>query len=90
MGEKEKKSLMEKYKTLPAFPDSALAIKELKKEGHRIYAFSNGSHQAVKGLLEHNHIFSCIDPLYSCSRRMCFGVTSPAASEWRRDVLVHV
>lgn len=47
----QKKSLMQSYKSLPIFPDVIPALKALQKE-HLLYAFSNGSSEAVSNLLE--------------------------------------
>lgn len=43
--------LMETYKKLPAFADVAEGLIELKNKGYRLYAFSNGTQEAVEALL---------------------------------------
>jgi 2-haloacid dehalogenase len=47
----QKKTLMNEYKVLPTFNDVNEGLESLKNEGHQLYAFSNGSAQAVKQLL---------------------------------------
>ncbi len=44
-------NLLEGYQTLPAFDDAAPALVDLKAAGHIIYAFSNGTAEAVETLL---------------------------------------
>lgn len=48
----QKESLLDVYKTLPCFSDVVDVLKDLTESGHQLYAFSNGSASAVKGLLE--------------------------------------
>ncbi len=52
-----KDSLMAAYTKLPAFEDVHIALQELEEEGHDIYAFSNGSLEAVQNLLQINGIY---------------------------------
>ena len=47
----QKQQLLNCYRTLPAFPDVAPSLEELEAAGHRLYAFSNGTREAVEGLL---------------------------------------
>jgi len=44
-------ALLEGYRTLPAFDDAGPALAGLKTAGHNIYAFSNGTAEAVETLL---------------------------------------
>lgn len=46
-----KEELLESYRTLPAFYDVEESLKGLKAAGFRLYAFSNGSAEAVETLL---------------------------------------
>lgn len=62
----QKKSLLESYKTLPAFADVATALTQLKAEGHRLYAFSNGSADAVTTLLASAGISDFFEGIVSC------------------------
>ena len=47
----ERESLLERYRTLPAFPEVPGALARLRDSGARLYAFSNGTHEAVEQLL---------------------------------------
>lgn len=67
MSTGQKKALMVEYKVLPAFPDATTSIKKLREEDHRIFAFSNGSYEAVKGLLAHAGILDLFDGIVSCA-----------------------
>lgn len=44
-------TLLQGYRTLPAFEDAGPALADLKAAGHKIYAFSNGTADAVETLL---------------------------------------
>jgi len=48
----QKQRLMDCYATLPAFSDVAAGLQALKAAGHPLYAFSNGSADAVEALLQ--------------------------------------
>lgn len=47
----DKQALLESYKTLPAFDDVTAGLTAMKDSGHKLYAFSNGSAEAVEMLL---------------------------------------
>ncbi len=47
----ERDSLLERYRTLPAFPEVPGALARLQDSGARLYAFSNGTRKAVEQLL---------------------------------------
>jgi len=47
----QKTQLLNKYRTLPAFDDVAKSLGQLKSAGFRLFAFSNGSSDAVEELL---------------------------------------
>lgn len=61
----QKDALMNQYKQLPAFEDVPAALQQLQVANHRLFAFSNGSYQAVKGLLEHANIIQYFDGIIS-------------------------
>lgn len=48
---KQKHLLLEGYRTLPAFSDAQSALTGLKAAGYRLFAFSNGTAEAVENLL---------------------------------------
>ncbi|WP_258239715.1 haloacid dehalogenase type II [Pseudidiomarina homiensis] len=59
-------ALIEHYSQLPAFNDVRESLLRLKNSGHRCYAFSNGSHEAVSELLKNAKIFDLFDDIVSC------------------------
>ena len=48
----DKAALLETYKVLPAFDDVRASLDELRDDGFALYAFSNGSAEAVETLLQ--------------------------------------
>ena len=63
---------MHQYTILPVFADVEESIHELKDKGHRLYAFSNGSHRAVTGLLTHAGIIDAFDGVVSVEDTQVF------------------
>lgn len=61
LSNSDEDQLLASYKSLPAFDDALAGVKDLKNQGHRIYAYSNGSHQAIKGLLSQAGILPLLD-----------------------------
>ncbi len=57
----QQEALMQEYTRLPAFPDVPEALRALKADGHRLYAFSNGSKKAVDTLLNQADILPFFD-----------------------------
>jgi len=51
LDEAQKQALLDSYRTLPAFADVIPGLSSLKAAGHRLYAFSNGTADAVEKLL---------------------------------------
>lgn len=51
LSNEQKNELLKSYRTLPAFDDVATSLEQLKAAGFRLYAFSNGSSDAVEELL---------------------------------------
>lgn len=58
-------TLLDAYRTLPAFVDAAPALAALKKQGHRLLAFSNGSFSAVDTVLSAAQLRSAFDGIVS-------------------------
>jgi 2-haloacid dehalogenase len=56
LGQKDKAELLDAYKVLPAFGDAADGLARAKAAGFRMFAFSNGSADAVEALLKHASI----------------------------------
>lgn len=65
LTDEQKDDLMQAYKVLPAFTDVPTCLKKLKNQGHRIFAFSNGSLNAIHKLLEHADLQSFFDGVVS-------------------------
>ncbi|MGX5915035.1 haloacid dehalogenase type II [Aliidiomarina sp. Khilg15.8] len=57
--------LMQAYRRLPAFDDVVPALTELSDQGQRVFAFSNGSADAVQALLEHAGIAELFEGIVS-------------------------
>jgi len=55
----QKEQLLDCYRTLPAFADVAPALQALESDRHRLYAFSNGTREAVETLLVTAGIRDC-------------------------------
>lgn len=53
LTEKDKQELLDAYKILPAFDDVKEGLERAKELGFRLFAFSNGSADAVETLLKH-------------------------------------
>jgi 2-haloacid dehalogenase len=53
LGAAERQALLEAYRTLPAFPDAVAGLAKARAQGFRLFAFSNGSAEAVEALLRH-------------------------------------
>ena len=52
LSQKDKEELLDAYKVLPAFDDVKEGLARAKKSGFRMFAFSNGSAEAVETLLK--------------------------------------
>ncbi|MHB1174733.1 MAG: haloacid dehalogenase type II [Sulfuriferula sp.] len=53
LGEQDREALMAAYKRLPAFDDVEAGLAQAKNAGFKLFAFSNGSAEAVETLLDH-------------------------------------
>lgn len=56
LSSEQKDKLLQEYRRLPAFADVEPCLGSLAEQDYRIFAFSNGSAEAVTGLLEHARI----------------------------------
>ena len=61
----QKDALMNEYSVLPTFPDVKAGLEDLKKSGHKLFAFSNGSKNAVSKLLTNAKIIDVFDGIIS-------------------------
>lgn len=65
LTDNQKETLMNAYKVLPAFADVKEGLQILKKAGHHLYAFSNGSNKAIEQLLVNAQIRPLFDGIVS-------------------------
>lgn len=65
LSDTQKQVLFDTYSQLPAFKDVEAGLSRLKADGHRLFAFSNGSKQAVEALLINAGIRSFFDDIVS-------------------------
>ena len=61
----DREELLAGYKVLPPFADAAESLPELKNQGYRLFAFSNGKPEDVASLLEHSGISSYFEDVVS-------------------------
>jgi len=61
----QKSALLDEYKVLPSFPDVKDGLLKLKEDGHKLYAFSNGSVITVSNLLINAEIINLFDGVVS-------------------------
>tara|TARA_R110002167_G_scaffold272029_3_gene478548 strand:+ start:2576 stop:3241 length:666 start_codon:yes stop_codon:yes gene_type:complete len=66
LSSNDKNTLLELYKVLPAHADVKDGLAALRRQGLNLFAFSNGSRSAVKGLLDHADILGFFDGIVSC------------------------
>jgi len=52
LTQEQKEELLASYRTLPAYPDVEEGLASLQAAGFRMFAFSNGTAEAVEGLLK--------------------------------------
>ncbi len=65
LSQKDKEELMDAYKVLPAFHDVEEGLARAKMAGFRMFAFSNGSADAVEALLKNAGIRDCFTGVVS-------------------------
>ena len=65
LSDKQKSSLLAEYRILPAFDDVIESLTALKTAGHKMYGFSNGTADAVEGLLANAGIRDLFDGVVS-------------------------
>ena len=61
----QKTALLNEYKVLPSFSDVKEGLEKLRADGHKLYAFSNGSATAVSNLLINAKIIDLFDGVVS-------------------------
>ena len=68
----QKAALLAEYRGLPAFDDVKESLVELKDAGHKLYAFSNGTADAVETLIKAAGISELFDGVVSVDDRQTF------------------
>ncbi|MDC0157845.1 haloacid dehalogenase type II [Verrucomicrobia bacterium] len=66
LSSEQKDELLQSYRSLPAFADVEESLGALKAEGHLLFAFSNGSAEAVEEVLQTNGLRQCFEDVVSC------------------------
>jgi len=62
----QRQQLLAAYRALPAFDDVRDALPRLESAGYRMFAFSNGTAEAVEALLDHAGIRNYFQGVVSC------------------------
>ncbi|MBP0050206.1 haloacid dehalogenase type II [Marinobacterium sp. AK62] len=88
LTDEQKNELMAFYRKLPVYEDVPEALRALKLEGYRLYAFSNGSRRSVAGLLEHAGIADCFHGIVSVEEQRSFKPDPGVYSYFLREAKV--
>ena len=65
-------ALLAQYRSLPAFPDADSALPELEARGYNLVAFSNGTENAVRSLLDQAGLLDCFRAVISVDAAKSF------------------
>ena len=68
----QKDTLLQSYRGLPAFSDADESLIALQAEGHRLFAFSNGTTEAVEGVLRASGLLARFEGVVSCDALATF------------------
>ncbi len=85
LTEAQKSDLLASYSTLPAFDDVAPGLAQLKDANFRLYAFSNGSGDAVDTLLNNAGIREFFAGIVSCDDLRSFKPNPAVYSHFLRQ-----
>ena len=72
LSSEQKDELLQSYRSLPAFAEVEESLGALKAEGHLLFAFSNGSAEAVEEVLQTNGLRQCFEDVVSCDALKTF------------------
>ena len=72
LSSEQKDELLQSYRGLPAFADVEESLGALQAEEHRLFAFSNGSAEAVEEVLQTNGLRQCFEDVVSCDALKTF------------------
>ena len=85
LTEAQKNELLASYSKLPAFEDVAAGLTQLKDANYRLYAFSNGSGDAVEALLKNAGIREFFEGIVSCDDLKSFKPNPAVYSHFLRQ-----
>ena len=72
LSDSQKEILLNEYTVLPIFTDVLSGLQELKRSGHQLYAFSNGSEKAILQLLDNAKILDLFHGVVSVEEMETF------------------
>jgi len=81
----QRQQLLATYRALPAFDDVRDALPRLESAGYRIFAFSNGTAEAVEALLDHAGIRNYFQGVVSCDDLKSFKPNPAVYSHFLRQ-----
>jgi 2-haloacid dehalogenase len=84
LEEETLRNLLEQYRRLPAYPDVPQTLEQLEARGFKIVACSNGTEDAVRGLLERAGILARFNGIVSVDSIRTFK-PDPAVYEYLAD-----
>ena len=82
----QKDTLLQSYRVLPAFSDADESLVALQAEGHRLFAFSNGTSEAVEEILQTNGLRQCFEDVVSCDALKTFKPNPDVYQYFMREV----
>lgn len=85
LSDEQKARLLSFYRQLPAFSDALTALPGLQKSGCRLFAFSNGSAEAVEALLQQAGIRQYFEGVVSVEEQRTFKPDPGVYSYFRRQ-----
>ena len=72
LSAEQKDALLQSYRVLPAFSDADESLVALQAEGHRLFAFSNGTTEAVEEVLRASGLLKRFEGVVSCDALATF------------------
>ncbi len=61
----ERERLLQAYRRLEQFPEAVAALEALRRRGHRLFAFSNGTPEGVRAVLGHAGVLPLLEDVIS-------------------------
>lgn len=89
LSDAEKSDLLGMYAYLPAFEDAKEGLIKLQARGHRLFAFSNGSQQAVTTVLEHAGLLPLFEGVVSVEQVSTFKPNPATYGHFMRTAQTH-